>query len=78
MVVSILMVVLLPAPFGPKRPKIWPYGMRMSMWSTAVIIPETSGGGCRFNGVSFRGLQATLSGIHRVQASLPTRNDAMN
>ena len=34
--VSILMVVLLPAPFGPRKPKKRPRATRKDTWSTAV------------------------------------------
>jgi len=39
-VVSILMVVVLPAPFGPSRPNISPGEMLRSTWSTAVCAPN--------------------------------------
>src|SRR5712691_10148074 len=35
--VSILMVVVLPAPFGPRKPTIWPFSTSNEMWSTAVF-----------------------------------------
>ncbi|VVB66618.1 Uncharacterised protein [Candidatus Gugararchaeum adminiculabundum] len=39
-VVSIFMVVVLPAPFGPRKPKSSPFFMRRSMPSTAVKLPN--------------------------------------
>src|SRR6266852_9903565 len=35
--VSLLMVVVLPAPFGPRKPTIWPFSTSNEMWSTAVF-----------------------------------------
>src|SRR5580693_2724435 len=35
--VSIRMVVVLPAPLGPKKPTIWPFWISKEMWSTAVL-----------------------------------------
>src|SRR6476646_10512992 len=35
--VNIRMVVVLPAPFGPKKPTIWPFCISKEMWSTAVL-----------------------------------------
>ncbi len=35
----ILMAVDLPAPFGPRRPKISPFPMARSIWSTATRSP---------------------------------------
>ena len=40
MVVSILMVVVLPAPLGPKKPKIAPAGTEKEMPSTARKSPK--------------------------------------
>src|SRR5580704_15485641 len=34
--VSIRMVVVLPAPLGPRKPTIWPFSTSNEMWSTAV------------------------------------------
>src|SRR5580704_11745705 len=31
------MVVVLPAPLGPKKPTIWPFWISKEMWSTAVL-----------------------------------------
>ena len=39
-VVSMRIVVVLPAPFGPSRPNISPGSMAMSTWSTAVWVPN--------------------------------------
>src|SRR5215471_13771474 len=41
MPVSMRMVVDLPAPLGPRTPKIWPSRTRKEMWSTAVKLPKT-------------------------------------
>ena len=38
-VASIFMIVVFPAPLGPKRPKISPFSMLMLRSSTAVIFP---------------------------------------
>ena len=35
----VLIVVVLPAPFGPKNPKNWPSGIVRLMFDTAVIFP---------------------------------------
>src|SRR6185437_13857724 len=35
--VNIRMVVVLPAPFGPKKPTICPFWISKEMWSTAVL-----------------------------------------
>src|SRR2546429_9474954 len=35
--VSILIVVVLPAPFGPRKPTIWPFSTSNEMVSTAVV-----------------------------------------
>src|SRR5712672_1044983 len=35
--VNIRMVVVLPAPFGPRKPTIWPFSTSKEMWSTAVL-----------------------------------------
>ena len=35
--VSIRMVVVLPAPFGPRKPTILPFSTSNEMWSTAVL-----------------------------------------
>src|SRR5262250_1480100 len=35
--VSIRMVVVLPAPLGPRNPTIWPFLTENEMWSTAVV-----------------------------------------
>src|SRR5580704_12223463 len=35
--VSMRMVVVLPAPLGPKKPTIWPFWISKEMWSTAVL-----------------------------------------
>src|ERR1700740_1815098 len=35
--VSTRMVVVLPAPFGPRKPTIWPFCTSKEMWSTAVF-----------------------------------------
>src|SRR5271170_8348469 len=35
--VSIRMVVVLPAPLGPKKPTIWPFWISKEIWSTAVL-----------------------------------------
>jgi len=37
---SILMVVVLPDPLGPRNPKIWPRSTVTSMPSTAVKVPK--------------------------------------
>ena len=34
------MVVLFPAPLGPRNPKIWPWGTEKLTWSTAVKSPN--------------------------------------
>jgi len=34
------MVVVLPEPFGPRKPKIWPRGTSKSIASTAVNVPK--------------------------------------
>ena len=39
-VTSIRMVVVLPAPFGPSRPKVSPGWMARSTWSTATWSPN--------------------------------------
>ena len=39
-VTSIRMVVVLPAPLGPSRPKVSPGSIRRSSWSTAVCEPN--------------------------------------
>src|SRR5262249_28946098 len=39
--VSILIVVLLPAPFGPRKPKNRPRATRKERWSTAVVWRKT-------------------------------------
>src|SRR5579862_5274983 len=39
-VVSILIVVVLPAPLGPKKPKIFPAGTVNETWSTAQKSPN--------------------------------------
>ncbi len=38
--VSILIVVVLPAPLGPRKPKISPSGTWKLTWSTAVKSPN--------------------------------------
>ncbi len=38
--VSILIVVVFPAPFGPRNPKISPSGTLKEMLSTAVMVPN--------------------------------------
>src|SRR6202162_5555377 len=35
--VNILMVVVFPAPFGPRKPTICPFATSNEMWSTAVV-----------------------------------------
>src|SRR5215470_10366926 len=35
--VSMRMVVVLPAPLGPRNPTIWPFSTENEMWSTAVV-----------------------------------------
>ena len=35
--VSMRMVVVLPAPFGPRKPTIWPFWTSNEIWSTAVL-----------------------------------------
>src|SRR5258705_5330129 len=35
--VNTRMVVVLPAPFGPRKPTIWPFSTSNEMWSTAVL-----------------------------------------
>ncbi len=35
--VSMRMVVVLPAPLGPRNPTIWPLETEKEMWSTAVV-----------------------------------------
>ena len=39
-VVIIRIVVVLPAPFGPSSPNVWPCSIRRSTWSTAVWAPN--------------------------------------
>jgi hypothetical protein len=36
--VSILIVVVLPAPLGPRKPKMTPPGTANEIWSTAVTL----------------------------------------
>ena len=40
MPVSILSVVVLPAPLGPRNPTIWPAGTEKESASTAVCLPN--------------------------------------
>lgn len=40
-VVSIIIVVLLPAPFGPRKPKISPVSTLNEMLSTAFTLPNS-------------------------------------
>src|SRR5579871_354866 len=35
--VSIRIVVVLPAPLGPRKPTIWPFWTSNEIWSTAVV-----------------------------------------
>src|SRR5690242_3882916 len=35
--VRMRMVVVLPAPLGPRNPTIWPFSTSKEMWSTAVL-----------------------------------------
>src|SRR5579859_188140 len=35
--VNMRMVVVFPAPFGPRKPTIWPFSIEKEMWSTAVL-----------------------------------------
>src|SRR5271170_1345806 len=35
--VSMRIVVVLPAPLGPRKPTIWPFWMSKEMWSTAEL-----------------------------------------
>src|SRR5271154_659222 len=35
--VNMRIVVVLPAPFGPRKPTICPFAMAKEMWSTAVL-----------------------------------------
>src|SRR5579863_6659469 len=35
--VNMRIVVVLPAPLGPKKPTIWPFWISKEMWSTAVL-----------------------------------------
>src|SRR5262252_8050081 len=35
--VSMRMVVVLPAPLGPRKPTIWPLATSNEIWSTAVV-----------------------------------------
>jgi hypothetical protein len=39
-VVSILMSVLLPAPFGPSNPNVLPGAQEKFRWSTATSVPN--------------------------------------
>lgn len=41
--VSILKVVVLPAPLTPSNPKHWPGGTPTHKWSTAIILPFLPG-----------------------------------
>ena len=35
------MVVVLPAPFGPTKPKMWPESNEKEMLSTATVLPNS-------------------------------------